>query len=162
MYDAYKLGTMSRSSGVQTFRSERLKRERQKAGLSAEQVAVLAGISPETVRRAESGAGRYPSARVVRQLAEALGTTVEHLAPSGDSPRTLRHIRQQLGRTQREIAQLVGKSVQMVSRVERGVYRASQPELWAKAYAVSRKRWLSAWQAGRDERGRAIKDRGGT
>lgn len=146
---------MSPSSGMFTFRADLLLLQRREAGLSCEQLAVLAGITPETVRRAEKGPGR-PSARVVRALAEALGSTVDELAPPG--PRmTLRQMRQRAGSTQQEVAERVGVSTQMVGRVENGVYGVKDPDQWAAAYGVSRTRWLKAWSFGREDRRQRIR-----
>ncbi|WP_011242299.1 helix-turn-helix domain-containing protein [Streptomyces noursei] len=150
---------MKRSSGVVGFRSSRLRELRCQANLSVDQLAALAAISPETVRRVEKGS--QPSGRVLTALATALKTTTEDLAPSEGAP-TLRRLRQGKGRTQREIASLIGVSAQMVSQVERGVYGVSKPAQWAAAYGVSRRRWQTAWEAGRDERrGRAEDHRAG-
>ncbi|MER6845805.1 helix-turn-helix domain-containing protein [Streptomyces platensis] len=157
-----EVGAMKRSSGVAGFRSSRLHELRCQANLSADQLAALSGISPETVRRVEKG-DRQPSGRVLRALAAALDTSTEDLAPMSGTP-TLKRLRQDKGLTQREIATAVGVSPQMVSQVERGVYGVSRPEQWAAAYGVSRKRWQAAWEAGREERReRAVgrRDRGG-
>ncbi|MEV4437891.1 helix-turn-helix transcriptional regulator [Streptomyces sp. NPDC049577] len=153
----------TRSGGVATFRSDRMREHRQRAGLSVEELALLAGVSPETVRKAESGA-RKPTGRVVVALADALRVSVEVLAPPGAVGRpTLKQLRQRTGRTQREVAEFIGMSSQMVSRVEAGVYRASDPGRWAPAYDVTPEQWLSAWQAGRDERRQRIEGaRGGS
>ncbi|MBE9500768.1 helix-turn-helix transcriptional regulator [Streptomyces sp. GKU 257-1] len=144
------------SSGISTFRPDRLREARERAGLSPEQLGVLAGVSPETARRAE-GARGHPNARVARALAQALGVELDHLAPPARDL-TLGQARQRTGRTQREIARALGMSVQMVSAVERGVYRARQPDRWAAAYRMSRKRWWQAWETGRQTRIRAMEN----
>ncbi|MEV6672869.1 helix-turn-helix transcriptional regulator [Streptomyces sp. NPDC051162] len=145
----------TRSGGMAAFRPERMREHRQRAGLSLEQLALLAGISPETARKAESGR-RRPTGRVVVALAGALGVGVEELAPRAAGPATLKQLRQRTGRTQRQVAEAIGMSAQMVSRVEAGAYRASDPARWAPAYGVTPEQWLGAWQAGRDERCRDI------
>lgn len=144
------------SSGITAFRADRLRTARGKAGLSPEQLAVLAGVSPETVRRAETARGR-PNARVARALAKALSVDLDYFVPPSTGALTLGQVRQRIGRTQREIARTLDMSVQMVSAVERGVYRPSHPERWASAYQMSRKRWWQAWQTGRDARIAAMK-----
>ncbi|MEU1826675.1 helix-turn-helix transcriptional regulator [Streptomyces abikoensis] len=146
-----------------SFQSECMRYHRQQAGLSLEQLALLAGVSPETVRRAESGATK-PIGRVVIQIAEALRIGVEELAPSpATGPATLKQLRQRTGQTQRQVAEAIGMSAQMVSRVEAGVYRVRDPGRWAPAYKVSPEQWSTAWQAGRDARRRDIEGaRGGT
>ncbi|MFI9203742.1 helix-turn-helix transcriptional regulator [Streptomyces sp. NPDC053048] len=153
---------MTRSGGMATFRPDLMRDHRQRAGLSLEQLAVLADISPETARRVEAGACR-PTARVAVALAQALQVEMDILAPSPPGPETLKHLRQRTGKTQRQVADEVGMSAQMVSRVESGVYRVREPGRWAPAYGVTPQQWLTAWQAGRDERRRRIEEvRGGT
>ncbi|MGK5631295.1 helix-turn-helix domain-containing protein [Streptomyces sp. URMC 123] len=152
---------MTRSGGMTAFRPERMRHHRQRAGLSLGQLALLAGISPETARKAESGA-RSPTARVVLSLAQALRVSADELAPS-QGPVTLKQLRQRTGRTQRQVAEAIGMSAQMVSRVEAGVYRVRAPDRWAPAYQVTTDQWLVAWQAGRDAHRRRIEEaRGGT
>ncbi|MGW1811921.1 helix-turn-helix domain-containing protein, partial [Streptomyces sp. NPDC002078] len=56
---------MTPSSGMASFRCDLLLTRRQMAGLSCEELALLARVSPETVRRAEKGRST-PSARVVK------------------------------------------------------------------------------------------------
>ncbi|MGW1839636.1 helix-turn-helix transcriptional regulator [Streptomyces sp. NPDC002067] len=143
---------MKRSSGVPGFRSSRLNELRCQANLSIDQLAALAGVSPETVRRVEKGS-RQPGGRVLAALADALRVSTQELAPPAGAL-TLRRIRQGKGGTQREFAARIGVSVQMVSQVERGIYGVSNPAKWAAAYGVSLKAWRSAWEAGREERRR--------
>ncbi|MFQ6199143.1 helix-turn-helix domain-containing protein [Streptomyces sp. NPDC000405] len=145
------------------FRPDHMRYHRQRAGLSLEQLALLADVSPETVRRAESGATK-PTGRVVVRIAEALRISVDELAPPpATGPATLKQLRQRTGQTQRQVAEAIGMSAQMVSRVEAGVYRARDPDRWAPAYKVSPEQWLAAWQTGRDARRRDIEGaRGGT
>ncbi|MFF4291000.1 helix-turn-helix domain-containing protein [Streptomyces sp. NPDC001633] len=148
---------MKRSSGVSGFRSSRLHELRCQANLSVDELAALSGISPETVRQVEKGS-RQPGGRVLKALATALHTTTQDLAPTSEEP-TLKRLRQEQGRTQREIAGKIGVTPQMVSQVERGVYGVSKPAQWAAAYGVSRKRWQAAWEAGREQRRQRAEDR---
>lgn len=138
-----------------SFRADVLLKQRQLAGLSCEQLAMLAGISPETVRRAEKGKSK-PSARVTKALADALGRKVEDLAPP-TAQLTLKQLRQTAGGTQKDVAARIGVSTQMVSRVENGVYGVKEPGRWAAAYGVSTTRWTEAWAAGREDRRRRIR-----
>ncbi|WP_326655711.1 helix-turn-helix transcriptional regulator [Streptomyces sp. NBC_01750] len=145
------------------FRADRLRKQRLARGLSSDQLAALAGISPETERRAESG--RKPGPRVVAALAKALGVSVGELAPA-EGPLTLRQMRQRRGLTQREVAAEVGVTSQMVSRVEAGTYGVKDASRWAAAYGTSEAKWTKAWRAGQEERRRRIRaqtrDDGGT
>ncbi|MGW1666182.1 helix-turn-helix domain-containing protein [Streptomyces microflavus] len=125
------------------------------AGLSCEQLAMLAGVSPETVRRAEKGKSQ-PSGRVAKALADALSCQVEELAPTG-AQLTLKELRQRQGGTQRDLAARIGVSTQMVSRVENGVYGVREPNRWAAAYGVSRAQWGAAWAASKEDRRRRIR-----
>lgn len=146
---------MSPSSGVQTFRPERLRDLRTRKGLSCEELAILAGISPETARRAEQH-GRHPSGRVVAALARALDVSVDELAPL-KGPLTLGQIRQRRALTQRAVAEAAEVSVQMVSRVEGGHYGVRDPSRWAAAYQVTEDEWSQAWSHGRDARRAALR-----
>ncbi|MHC3394700.1 helix-turn-helix domain-containing protein [Streptomyces lavendulocolor] len=138
-----------------TFRPDVLLTQREAAGLSCEQLAMLAGISPETVRRAEKGKSK-PSARVTKALADALGRRVEELAPPA-AQLTLKQLRQHAGGTQKDVAGRIGVSTQMVSRVENGVYGVKDPDRWASAYGVSKAKWMKAWTAGREDRRQRIR-----
>jgi len=128
---------------------------RQQRGLSRAQLALIAEVSPETVRNAERGQGS-PSARVVRALAEALEVRVEELSPNRGAP-TLKELRQRTGLTQKQTAEVIGVSPGMVSKVEAGMYGVSDPARWAVGYRVGREEWIKAWEAGRALRRRVIK-----
>lgn len=148
---------MSPSSGIPQFRADLLRAKRQARGWSCEQLAVIAGITPETARKAESGTVR-PSPRVVKALAAALDTSVDELAPV-EGPLTLRELRTRRGVTQRTVAAEVGVSTGMVSKVENGKHGVKRPEKWAAAYGVSRTRWTEAWEAGREQQRQRIRAR---
>lgn len=128
---------------------------RQRDGLSRAQLALLAQVSPETVRNAERGQCA-PSARVVRALAEALAVPVGELSPIRGTP-TLTELRKRTGLTQRQTAEVIGVSAGMVSKVEAGMYGVRDPDRWAAGYQVTRDEWTTAWQAGRENRRRSIK-----
>ncbi|OII64304.1 hypothetical protein BJP40_00085 [Streptomyces sp. CC53] len=148
---------MSPSSGVPQFRADLLRAKREARGWSCEQLAVVAGITPATARKAEARTGR-PSPRVVKALAAALDSSVDELAPV-EGPLSLRELRARRGVTQREVAARVGVSTGMVSKVERGKHGVKHPERWAAAYGVSRSRWAEAWEAGRESQRQRIKTR---
>ncbi|MFB7030980.1 MULTISPECIES: helix-turn-helix domain-containing protein [unclassified Streptomyces] len=150
---------MSPTSGIPHFRPDVLRSQRVAAGLSCEGLAVLAGVSPETVRRAERGKSQ-PSARVLKQLAAALGTSVETFAPP-PAEATLKELRQLQGVTQRDMAKSIGVTTAMVSRVECGVYGVREPTRWAAAYGVSEERWARTWQTGREARQQRVRDQAG-
>lgn len=137
------------------FRADRMRELRQRDGLSRADLALLARVSPETVRSAENGRC-HPSARVVRALAEALTVPVAELSPTQGRP-TLKELRKNIGRTQRQLAEVIGMSAGMVSKVEAGMYGVSDPDRWAAGYRVSRDEWAAAWEAGREKRRRAVK-----
>ncbi|MER7952321.1 helix-turn-helix transcriptional regulator [Streptomyces sp. NPDC096079] len=146
---------MSPSPGTAAFQPSRLHEQRERARLSVEALAVLAAVSPETVRRAEQGR-RKPSARVLKALADALKVPMEELAPV-EGPLTLKQIRQREGITQKVMATKVGVSAHMVSRVENGVYGVREPTQWATAYGVTPSEWVEAWTAGREDRQKRIR-----
>lgn len=148
---------MSPSSGIPQFRADLLRAKRQARGWSCEQLAVIAGITPETARKAEGGKV-HPSPRVVKAIAAALDSSVDELAPV-EGPLTLRELRARRGVTQKTVATEVGVSTGMVSKVENGKHGVKQPAKWAAAYGVSRKRWTQAWEAGREQQRLRIRTR---
>ncbi|MFB7739809.1 helix-turn-helix transcriptional regulator [Streptomyces sp. NPDC056112] len=121
---------------------------RLEAGIAVEDLAVAAGVSPNTVRSVESGK-HQPRPRVAHGIARALGVSVEELTLPG-SVQTLRDIRLRLGRTQSEMAAHLGVVRQMVSQVERGVNGVRSPSLWAAAYGLTLAQWTDAQRASRD------------
>ncbi|WP_443047194.1 helix-turn-helix domain-containing protein [Streptomyces sp. NBC_00267] len=140
------------------FRPSVLAELRTRAQLSRAELALLARVSPETVRAAETGM-RSPSARVLRALAEALAVPVDQLCPVGRAAPTLKQLRRRTGQTQKETAEAIGVSGQMVSRVEAGVYGVRDPVRWAAGYQVSPSEWTAAWEAGKEARRKEIKGR---
>ena len=57
----------------------KLEKHRRAACLSVEELAIKAGMSPTTVWRIETGRVATPHAKVLRQLAEALGVPHKEL-----------------------------------------------------------------------------------
>jgi transcriptional regulator with XRE-family HTH domain len=64
--------------------ADRLRAERQRAGMSREVLAVLAGVSRETVHRLETGSRVDPALSTVAGLARALNLTVPDLVREQD------------------------------------------------------------------------------
>ncbi|MER7049918.1 MULTISPECIES: helix-turn-helix domain-containing protein [Streptomyces] len=145
---------MSPSSGLTGFRADLLRSKREARGWSCEQLALMASVTPGTVRKAEAGPGN-PSPRVVGALAAALSVNVAELAPTGDL--SLRQLRARRGVTQKIVAAEVGVSTGMVSKVETGKYGVRNPARWAPAYGVSVRDWTKAWNAGRETHRRRIR-----
>ncbi|MGW2255122.1 helix-turn-helix transcriptional regulator [Kitasatospora sp. NPDC001660] len=139
-------------------RASRLRTLREEAGLSRAQLALAAGVSPETVRSAEIGVCA-PSPRVTAALARVLGVTVKALA---GKPLTLKELRGTTGLTQRAMAEVIGMSGGMVSKVEAGLYGVSDVGRWAAGYQVTEEEWTAAWEAGRDQKKRQITARART
>ncbi|MFI6209166.1 helix-turn-helix transcriptional regulator [Streptomyces sp. NPDC051041] len=121
---------------------------RLQARLSVEDLAAAAGVSPNTVRSAESGT-HQPRPRVAQAIARALGVPPRKLIPSRTGL-TLRDVRCRLGLTQAEMAARIGVVRQMVSQVERGVTGVRSPLDWAAAYRLTLAQWTRAHQASRD------------
>jgi transcriptional regulator with XRE-family HTH domain len=67
---------------------ERLKRERQKRGYSARQLARLAGVPAATIVKVESGERAYPSLPAALKIARALGVTLDYLAGAYEEEET--------------------------------------------------------------------------
>ncbi|WP_369524620.1 helix-turn-helix transcriptional regulator [Streptomyces agglomeratus] len=121
---------------------------RLESGVCVEDLATAAGVSPNTVRNAESGR-HQPHPRVARALARALGIPLHEIAPGGPAL-TLRDVRGRLGLTQAEMAARIGVVRQMVSQVERGVTSVRSPQTWASAYGLTPTQWRRLHQASRD------------
>ena len=59
---------------------QRLRREREKRGFSARQLARTAQVPHETISRLENSKQRSPSLPVAMRLARSLGVTLDYLA----------------------------------------------------------------------------------
>ncbi|MBW1603519.1 transcriptional regulator [Streptomyces sp. JJ66] len=130
------------------FDGTRVRTLRCQAGICVEDLAAAAGVSPNTVRAAESGR-HQPHPRVAAALATALGVEIADL--STPCPiLTLREVRARMGLTQTEMAARIGVARQMVSRVERGVGGVGAPTAWAAAYGLAAEQWKRAFRASRD------------
>ncbi|MEH0589791.1 helix-turn-helix transcriptional regulator [Streptomyces sp. B21-106] len=130
------------------FNGTRARALRLQAGIGVEDLAVAAGVSPNTVRSAESGA-HQPRPAVAHALAHALGVPADELRLQSGSL-TLRDVRTRLGLTQAQIAARIGVVRQRVSQVERGMSGVRAPFSWALAYGLTPAQWQSAHQASRD------------
>lgn len=137
-----------------SFDGARARAIRLAAGVCVEDLAAAAGVSPNTVRAAETGT-RWPRPAVAGALASALGVGLAELSSTTGNP-TLSDIRRRLGMTQTQIAERVGAGRQMVSRVERGVGGVGSPAAWARAYGLSVEQWERAHRAGREEARRRV------
>ena len=133
--------------GVAGWRADRLAEARAAAGLTQGSLARLVGVSEWTVRAWEGGS-RPPTAHHLASLAEALQVSAAYLAPLPDNPR-LRHIRQQAGLTQADIAKTLGAPVGSVGQIEAGRWWPSAAERWASAYGVRLSAFRAAWETSR-------------
>jgi transcriptional regulator with XRE-family HTH domain len=131
---------------VSQYDGARSRALRLQAGVSVEELATAAGVSPSTVRSAESGS--QPGPRVATALARALGVPLDELAPPGPAL-TLRDVRRRLGLTQAEMGARIGVVRQRISQVERGVTGVRQPQSWARAYRLTPSQWSRAHTAAR-------------
>ncbi|MGW3100020.1 helix-turn-helix transcriptional regulator [Streptomyces sp. NPDC001102] len=121
---------------------------RLEARIGIDDLAIAAGVSPNTVRYAEAGV-HQPRPHVIHAIARALGVTFDDLTPR-DSELTLRDARRRLGLTQAQMAQRLGVVRQMVSQVERGVTGVRRAAAWAAAYQLTPDQWTRARQTSRD------------
>lgn len=133
---------------MSSYDGARARALRLESRICIEELAAAAGVSPNTVRNAESGKHR-PCPRVAKALAKALGIPLREIAPPGPVL-TLRDIRHRLGLTQAEMAERIGVVRQMVSQVERGVTGVSAPLAWATAYGLTPTQWGRAHKTSRD------------
>ncbi|MFD5588813.1 helix-turn-helix transcriptional regulator [Streptomyces sp. NPDC127063] len=121
---------------------------RLQAGVSVEDLATAAGVSPNTVRSAESGT-HQPRPRVANAIARALGVPLSELFQPNQRL-TLRDVRWHLGLTQAQMAARIGVVRQRISQVERGVAGVRSVAAWAAAYGLTAAQWVSAHKASRD------------
>lgn len=129
------------------YNGARARALRRQAGVCVEELATAAGVSPNTVRAAESGT-HQPRPRVANAIARALGVPLSELIL--DSTPTLRDIRWRLGLTQAQMAARIGVVRQRVSQVERGMPTGTSAARWATAYELTLDQWHSAHTAARD------------
>ncbi|MBV6700302.1 helix-turn-helix domain-containing protein [Kitasatospora aureofaciens] len=139
------------------FDAARARALRLNSGVGFEDLALLAGVSPNTIRNALEGK-HNPWPRVAAAIARALGVPAAELSLAS-GPLTLRDIRHRLGLAQKDIATRVGVCRQMVSRVERGVGGVGAPEHWARAYGLTLKQWLRAHQASQKSALKRVEER---
>lgn len=129
---------------------ERIKAYRQKAGMSQEKLAALAGVSRQAVTKWESDQSA-PSTGNLFKLAEIFGTTVDLLLDSGEnqSPVSAEEIYQHFKRE--EEAKLAGKRKKRKERITAAagviaayliVYLAGRL-IWCSASDVSLLGWLA-------------------
>jgi transcriptional regulator with XRE-family HTH domain len=71
--------TISKGYYMKTF-GERLKRIREKQGLSQQELSQKAGVAYETIYRVERGMHQEPRVSVAAKLARALGVSLDVLA----------------------------------------------------------------------------------
>lgn len=120
--DELRVRTKARSVSrrvMRGFRPERLEQARLAAGISQAEVARLADIKAETVRRWEKGAAS-PQVDLLARVADVLGIAIADLVdiPEGERfPGDWRVVR---GMTQPMLGAAAGVSTQLVGSVERG------------------------------------------
>ena len=124
---------------------------RVKLGLSPAQLAILTGVSTESIWSWE--AGRYsPAAPAAKRLADALRVGVAHLTTIAPGEATLTDLRHWQGLTAEEAAMAAGLNKRQVNRLEQYVV-APKPEIrevLADVYKVSLEQFDAAWLRGRD------------
>ncbi len=119
------------------FSPAALREAREVAGYSRVQLADLAGVSAATVKAWETGA-RAPRAVTQRRLAELLGIGFEDLETAGPADAAdLRRLREALGLTQVEAAELLGLDRSVLKRVEAGVELPPDPRRMCRVYGVT-------------------------
>lgn len=135
------------SRGVAGWKPDRLVEARTAAGLSQAKLARLVGVSESTVRVWERGMSA-PTAHHLASIAYAVKVSASHLAPLPETPR-LRHLRQQAGLTQADVAQVLGVNVGSVGYVDSARWWPSDAARWAEVYGVSLSAFRAAWEASR-------------
>ena len=65
--------------------AENLKEKRAQSGLTQAELAMKAGVTARTIQNYELGARKPGNMVIVQRIADALGTTTEHLLSSGET-----------------------------------------------------------------------------
>ena len=110
---------MAGQNAVPNFEPDRLRNLRQRAGLTQEQLAEVAGLPPQTVVQYENG-HRAPFASRLAALADALGARPADLTAASNAPTTLAQLRINAGLTQQAAAQRAQLVRTRYSAIERG------------------------------------------
>lgn len=104
--------------------SKRFKRLRNRCGYNLDEIAVILGISRQSVVYYAMGA-RLPSIPILIQIAKLLSTSVDYLLGT-DEPdiiiicQRICQFRKEKGLTQTELAENLGKSLRVVQKYEKG------------------------------------------
>lgn len=124
---------------------------RSKLGLTPAQLAILSGVSTESIWSWE--AGRYsPAAPAAKRLANALRVGVSHLTTIAPSEATLTDLRHWQGMTADDAAAAAGLNKRQIGRLEQYVV-APKPEVreaLARVYQVTPEQFDAAWLRGRE------------
>ncbi|WP_460869633.1 helix-turn-helix transcriptional regulator [Rhodococcus aerolatus] len=124
---------------------------RSKLGLTPAQLAILSGVSTESIWSWE--AGRYsPAAPAAKRLADALRVGVSHLTTISPSEATLTDLRHWQGMTADDAAAAAGLNKRQIGRLEQYVV-APKPEVreaLARVYQVTPEQFDAAWLRGRE------------
>lgn len=107
------------ASSAGTFDAAELRRAREAAGLSRAQLATRVKTDAEVVSLWEER-GVTPTPARIKQIAEAIGITVDDLYRPSAQASPLIAMRTRAGLSQRALAQKIGVSQALVSRIERG------------------------------------------
>lgn len=115
-------------SGVDTAAlGARIREARNEKGISVAKLADLAGVSKAYMHQIENGECARPSAQVLFNIAQSLGTSVAYLlgrGPKGPEPGTV-----QIPQSLREFAnsepELTQEDIEMLARIR---HRQNQPE----------------------------------
>ena len=88
--------------------AENLKEKRAQSGLTQAELAMKAGVTARTIQNYELGTRKPGNMVIVQRIADALGTTTEHLLSSGETLVVEAHERGG-ARAARDINELVGE-----------------------------------------------------
>lgn len=111
----------SMAQGISGFSGAALRRTRRQRGLTADQLALRAGVTENTVLRWETGTSR-PTAANLRSVTAALDLTPADLLPRrGTIDPNLRDIRELAGHNLETAAAAAGLPRSTLARLERGV-----------------------------------------
>ncbi|MGW4354627.1 helix-turn-helix transcriptional regulator [Nocardia sp. NPDC004582] len=144
--------------GVQHFSSARLRTFRDRAKLTLEDLADMAGVSVATLSALERNVSQ-PSVATLAAIAKALDIDISQLVPVPESRRMLDHLRVQAGLRQDDVAVALRVSSTVVARMERGrtPVNAERAAQLGALYGVGADVVAQVWQRTNDARAERLR-----
>jgi transcriptional regulator with XRE-family HTH domain len=134
-------------SGVRGFSSSVLRMARADAGLRADELGRLLGVTQQAVAMWETGKSK-PTPAMLAALARTLRVSAADLAPIREADLRIGDLRAQAGLTQVQVAKHLQVAAAIIGNMERGfrVVNDKHVPVLAELYGVSEDRVRSIWR----------------